>query len=181
MFGEKHVRPKSLRGMNEDRSIFGGQNNSMRRMAGNGVTTPTDQRPLRQSHRPERHRGQRELRRSPRRHLLFVLCDGTVRGVSVDTSLPILSNMMMRADGNTITFDPYLCRLLLNRCGDGWSSAFRRSINRLKPELQLIHLLAKEAALMSKSASSHSSLAFTPSAYAEDAKIVMHEDVVAIR
>src|SRR5206468_2736399 len=28
MFGEKHIRPNSLRGKNEDRSVFGGQNNS---------------------------------------------------------------------------------------------------------------------------------------------------------
>src|SRR5207249_8266136 len=34
MFGEKHIRPNSLRGKNEDRSIFGGQNNSTRRCAG---------------------------------------------------------------------------------------------------------------------------------------------------
>src|SRR5262249_22167812 len=46
MFGEKHIRPNSLRGKNEDRSVFGGQNNSIRRMAG---TDPngTDLRPLR--------------------------------------------------------------------------------------------------------------------------------------
>src|SRR5205823_5607277 len=37
LFGEKHIRPSSLqpnRGRNEDRSIFGGQNNSTRRCAG---------------------------------------------------------------------------------------------------------------------------------------------------
>ena len=44
MFGEKHVRPASLRGKNEDRSVFGGQNNSIRRMAGTGVNG--DVRPL---------------------------------------------------------------------------------------------------------------------------------------
>src|SRR5262249_23484882 len=46
MFGEKHVRPNSLRGKNEDRSVFGGQNNSIRRMAGVGPTG--NSRPLRQ-------------------------------------------------------------------------------------------------------------------------------------
>src|SRR5205823_13066779 len=45
MFGEKHIRPNSLRGKNEDRSIFGGQNNSIRRMAGVGPTG--NARPLR--------------------------------------------------------------------------------------------------------------------------------------
>jgi len=34
IFGEKAIRPSSLRGMNEDRSIFGGQNNSTRRCGG---------------------------------------------------------------------------------------------------------------------------------------------------
>ena len=32
LFGEKHIRPSSLRGRQEDRSVFGGQNNSIRRM-----------------------------------------------------------------------------------------------------------------------------------------------------
>ena len=45
MFGEKHIRPNSLRGKNEDRSIFGGQNNSVRRMA--GLAPNGDARPLR--------------------------------------------------------------------------------------------------------------------------------------
>ena len=45
MFGEKHIRPNSLRGKNEDRSLFGGQHNSIRRMA--GIAANGDQRPLR--------------------------------------------------------------------------------------------------------------------------------------
>jgi prepilin-type N-terminal cleavage/methylation domain-containing protein/prepilin-type processing-associated H-X9-DG protein len=44
MFGEKSIRPKSLRGKNEDRSVFSGLRNTHRRMMG---TAPNgDQRPL---------------------------------------------------------------------------------------------------------------------------------------
>jgi prepilin-type N-terminal cleavage/methylation domain-containing protein len=105
MFGEKHVRPNSLRGKNEDRSVFGGQNNSMRRMAGNGVTTPTDQRPLR-SPSDENGTLANESFGGPHAGVcLFALCDGTVRSVSIETSLQTLSYMIMRADGNPIMFD----------------------------------------------------------------------------
>jgi hypothetical protein len=34
LFGEKHIRPNSLRGKNEDRSVFSGVRNTHRRMAG---------------------------------------------------------------------------------------------------------------------------------------------------
>src|SRR4029450_10721112 len=44
MFGEKHIRPNSMRGKNEDRSIFGGQNNSVRRRA--GLNAQGESRPL---------------------------------------------------------------------------------------------------------------------------------------
>jgi len=43
MFGEKHLRPASLRGLNEDRSVFDGNQNCFRRIAGwngLGVTYP---------------------------------------------------------------------------------------------------------------------------------------------
>ncbi|MBY0528171.1 MAG: DUF1559 domain-containing protein [Gemmataceae bacterium] len=44
MFGEKSIRPKSLRGKNEDRSVFSGVRNTHRRMM--GVAANGDQRPL---------------------------------------------------------------------------------------------------------------------------------------
>ena len=44
MFGEKHIRPASRRGKNEDRSVFGGQNQSTRRVAGIQANTPANER-----------------------------------------------------------------------------------------------------------------------------------------
>jgi hypothetical protein len=105
MFGEKHVRPNSLRGKNEDRSIFGGQNNSVRRMAGPGVTTPADQRPLRI---PTDQSGALANESFGGPHpgvCMFVLCDGTVRSVSVATNLQTLGYMIQRNDGKAITID----------------------------------------------------------------------------
>lgn len=44
LFGEKHIRPNSLRGKNEDRSVFSGVRNTHRRMA--GIAPNGDLRPL---------------------------------------------------------------------------------------------------------------------------------------
>src|SRR5207237_4406020 len=82
MFGEKHVRPNSLRGKNEDRSVFGGQNNSVRRMAGIDPVTG-DQRPLRI---PSDQNGALANTSFGGPHpgvCHFVLCDGTVRSFPI--------------------------------------------------------------------------------------------------
>jgi prepilin-type N-terminal cleavage/methylation domain-containing protein len=103
MFGEKHIRPNSLRGKNEDRSIFGGQSNSARRMAGLGANG--DQRPLRQ---PNDQTGVEANTSFGGPHLgvcQFVLCDGTVRAIPIGTSLQNLSNLIARNDGNIVTFE----------------------------------------------------------------------------
>ena len=105
MFGEKHVRPNSLRGKNEDRSIFGGQNNSIRRMAGNGVTSPADQRPLRA---PDDQSGALANTSFGGPHAgvcQFVFCDGTVRAVPIATDLQTLSYLINRNDGQAVTID----------------------------------------------------------------------------
>jgi prepilin-type N-terminal cleavage/methylation domain-containing protein/prepilin-type processing-associated H-X9-DG protein len=97
MFGEKHVRPKSLRGKNEDRSVFGGQNNSIRRMAGVGPTG--NQRPLcpaedqNGAHANESFGG-------PHSGLCqFVFCDGSVKPVPLSVSLATLTALAGRDDG----------------------------------------------------------------------------------
>ena len=105
MFGEKHVRPNSLRGESEDRSVYGGQNNSMRRMAGIGITTPGDLRPLRA---PDDQSGALANQSFGGPHsgmCMFVLCDGTVRSVSLNVNIQTLSYLVMRSDGKAVTFD----------------------------------------------------------------------------
>ncbi|HKB42425.1 MAG TPA: DUF1559 domain-containing protein [Gemmataceae bacterium] len=103
MFGEKHIRPNSLRGKNEDRSIFGGQNNSVRRMAGLGANG--DIRPLRS---PEDQSGALANSSFGGPHsgsCQFVLCDGSVRAVRLDVDLQTLTYLIQRNDGQVVPND----------------------------------------------------------------------------
>jgi len=104
MFGEKHIRPNSMRGKNEDRSIFGGQNQSIRRMAGTDPGNGT-LRPL----RPEDDQNGTDANKSfggPHGATCqFVMCDGTVRSVSQTVSLTTLGYLAQRNDGKAINED----------------------------------------------------------------------------
>jgi prepilin-type N-terminal cleavage/methylation domain-containing protein len=103
LFGEKHVRPNSLRGKNEDRSVFGGQSNSSRRMA--GIAPNGDQRPLRH---PNDQTGVEANTSFGGPHIgvcQFVLCDGTVRPIPISTRLQNLSSLISRNDGGAVTLD----------------------------------------------------------------------------
>lgn len=100
MFGEKHVRPNSLRGKNEDRSIFGGQNNSIRRMA--GVAANGDVRPLRDP-RDQNGTKANESFGGPHTGVCqFVMCDGSVRAIPTSVSLATLSALVTRSDGQVV-------------------------------------------------------------------------------
>jgi prepilin-type N-terminal cleavage/methylation domain-containing protein/prepilin-type processing-associated H-X9-DG protein len=99
MFGEKHIRPKSLRGKNEDRSVFGGNNESIRRMAGIGVTG--DHRPLRN---PDDQTGNLASTSFGGPHTgvcQFVFCDGSVKAIPLSVSLQTLTTLIVRNDGLT--------------------------------------------------------------------------------
>jgi hypothetical protein len=101
MFGEKHIRPNSLRGKNEDRCIFGGQNNSTRRMA--GLNAAGEQRPLRDW---QDQSGALANQSFGGRHTglcLFVFCDGSVKGVKTSVDLVTLANLIHRQDGQVIS------------------------------------------------------------------------------
>ncbi len=103
MFGEKHVRPNSLRGKMEDRSIFGGQNNSIRRMAGIGANG--DLRPLRA---PTDQSGAFANTSFGGPHAgvcQFVFCDGTVRAVPIGTDVQALTYLITRSDGQSVNID----------------------------------------------------------------------------
>jgi prepilin-type N-terminal cleavage/methylation domain-containing protein len=103
MFGEKHIRPNSLRGHNEDRSIYGGQNNSMRRMA--GIAANGDQRALRP---PTDQNGAlaNESFGGPHTGVcLFVFCDGNVRPIQIGIDLDTLTRLITRAEGIPVPGD----------------------------------------------------------------------------
>jgi prepilin-type N-terminal cleavage/methylation domain-containing protein len=104
MFGEKHIRPNSLRGKNEDRSVFGSQNNAIRRMAGIDSGS-TDVRPLRP---PNDQNGALANSSFGGPHpgiCLFVFCDGRVQGVKTSVSLQTLTYLIIRNDGQVIGND----------------------------------------------------------------------------
>jgi prepilin-type N-terminal cleavage/methylation domain-containing protein len=100
LFGEKHVRPNSLRGKNEDRSVFGGQNNSIRRMA--GVGTGANVRPLRP---PQDQNGAKANESFGGPHLgvcQFVFVDGSVKAIRTSVDVQTLSLLAARNDGQVI-------------------------------------------------------------------------------
>jgi prepilin-type N-terminal cleavage/methylation domain-containing protein/prepilin-type processing-associated H-X9-DG protein len=102
LFGEKHVRPNSLRGKNEDRSVFGGNRNNSRRMM--GVSTVTgDRRAL----LPPEAQGTALANSSfggPHPGVTnFVLADGSVRALRLTTDLDTLTRLATRNDGLVVT------------------------------------------------------------------------------
>jgi prepilin-type N-terminal cleavage/methylation domain-containing protein len=103
MFGEKHIRPNSLRGKNEDRSVFGGQNNSIRRMAGIGVNG--DRRPLRPANDQTGALANTSFGGPHSAVCQFVFCDGSVKAIKTATDLQTLTYLITRNDGQVISGD----------------------------------------------------------------------------
>ena len=98
MFGEKHVRPNSLRGRNEDRSIFSGLRNATRRMMGvssvNGTVRPllppqAQSNPFANESFGGPHTGVTN----------FVFADGSVRSLAINTDLRVLTALVTRNGG----------------------------------------------------------------------------------
>jgi prepilin-type N-terminal cleavage/methylation domain-containing protein len=124
LVGEKYIRPNSQFGKNEDRSIFDSNNaNNFRRFIGREVATfsrpPTyttdPPNPLiadkyQQANYTDTASG---LTVSPNNCFggphtgvcLFVFCDGTVRGVSVGTSIDVLTFLGLPSDNQQVTID----------------------------------------------------------------------------
>ncbi|MBN9120279.1 MAG: DUF1559 domain-containing protein [Planctomycetes bacterium] len=99
MFGEKHIRPNSLRGKNEDRSVFGGQNNSIRRMAGIDGSTV---RPLRPANDQNGANANESFGGPHSGVTQFVFVDGSVRALPLSTDLTALTYLITRNDGQVI-------------------------------------------------------------------------------
>jgi prepilin-type N-terminal cleavage/methylation domain-containing protein len=103
MFGEKHIRPNSLRGKNEDRSVFGRQNNAVRRMAGIGPTG--NARPLRP---PQDQNGALANTSFGGPHpgvCQFVFADWAIRSLALATDVDTLTALAGRNDGLVVTLN----------------------------------------------------------------------------
>ena len=104
LFGEKHVRPNSLRGKNEDRSIFSGIRNTHRRMV--GINAPdNEQRPLMPPTAQSTALANSAFGGPHPGLTQFVFCDGSVRGLRLTTDLQTLSYLAQRDDGQVISGD----------------------------------------------------------------------------
>jgi len=103
LFGEKHIRPNSLRGRNEDRSVFGGQNNSTRRVAGIQSNNTANVRPLAD---PLDQNGTFANQRFGGPHTglcMFVFCDGSVRPIRTSIDINTLTGLATRARGEVVS------------------------------------------------------------------------------
>jgi len=100
LIGEKHVRPNSLRGKNEDRSVFGGQNNSVRRMA--GIASNGDQRILMPPEAQSPALANTCFGGPHSGLCAFVFCDGSVKSTRTTATPQTLTALVGRSDGLTV-------------------------------------------------------------------------------
>lgn len=114
MFGEKHIRPASLRGKDEDRSIFDGNPNCYRRIAGYdglGVKYPIPHPPTGATLHPlttENDAASNSNTYFGGPHpagVLFAFCDGTVRPIPLSIDPYTLTYLAARADNQVVSLD----------------------------------------------------------------------------
>jgi prepilin-type N-terminal cleavage/methylation domain-containing protein len=103
LFGEKHIRPNSYRGKNEDRSIFSSVRNTHRRMM--GIAPDGTVRPL----LPPQAQTQAAANSSFGSHhpqvCQFTFCDGSVKPLKLTANLETLTYLVTRDDGQAINGD----------------------------------------------------------------------------
>lgn len=103
LIGEKHIRPNSLRGKNEDRSIFGGVDNAVRRGAGNAPNGT-----FRYLSPPENQTGANANQSFGGPHTgvcQFVFADGSVRPLPLSLDLPQLTALAGRNDSLAVNIE----------------------------------------------------------------------------
>ncbi len=103
MFSEKHIRPNSLRGKNEDRTLYSGSNqNNYRRLAG---VDGTDIRPLMPPEDQNTALNNSCFGGPHSGVCQFVFGDGSVRTVSLSTTPAVLTLLANSKDGQPIPND----------------------------------------------------------------------------
>ena len=100
LFGEKSIRPNSLRGKNEDRSVFSGVRNTHRRMM--GVAPNGDQRPLLPPQNQTLPFANSSFGGPHTDVTNFVFADGSVRSLRNSVDVQTLSYLAARNDGQVI-------------------------------------------------------------------------------
>ncbi len=106
IFGEKHIRPNSLRGRNEDRSAFSAVRNTHRRMMGRYVNGSTiEERPLLPPNAQTPPLANSSFGSPHVGICQFVLGDGSVHSLSNNTDLSVLTRLVVRNDGEVVTLN----------------------------------------------------------------------------
>jgi prepilin-type N-terminal cleavage/methylation domain-containing protein len=100
-FGEKHIRPQSQWSKNEDRSIYGGQNNSSRRVAGIQQNATANHWVL-QPPKADDNIANRCFGGFHPGVCVFVMGDGSVRKISLNVNITTLTRLAMRMDGEPV-------------------------------------------------------------------------------
>jgi hypothetical protein len=100
-WGEKHIRPQSYWSKGEDRSIFGGQNNSTRRVAGIQQNATANHWVL-QPPRSDDGIGNRCFGGFHPGACVFVMGDGSVRKISLNINNNTLTALATRMNGETV-------------------------------------------------------------------------------
>ncbi|VTS06481.1 DUF1559 domain-containing protein [Tuwongella immobilis] len=101
MFGEKSIRPNSLRGLNEDRSIYSQVRNTHRRMMGVSDVNG-DQRPLLPPNNQSIPFANSSFGGPHPGVTNFVFVDGSVRSVNIRTNLSVLTALVTRSGGEIV-------------------------------------------------------------------------------
>lgn len=104
MFGEKSIRPNSLRGKNEDRSIYSQVRNTQRRMMGISFRNE-DRRPLLPPNNQNIPFANSSFGGPHPGITNFVFVDGSVRGISNTTDILVLTAIATRAGGEIVQLD----------------------------------------------------------------------------
>jgi prepilin-type processing-associated H-X9-DG protein len=104
MFGEKSIRPNSLRGKNEDRSVYSQTRNTHRRMLGISNVNG-DQRPLLPPNNQDIPFANSSFGGPHTGITNFVFVDGSVRSIRNTASLQTLTALVTRAGGEIVSND----------------------------------------------------------------------------
>lgn len=106
-FGEKHIRPSSLRGKAEDRSAYSGVRNTHRRMLGKGVKPngTVELRPLLPADAESNPNANSSFGSAHVGYCQFVFGDGRVDAISITTDNDLLASLAGRADGKIFNLE----------------------------------------------------------------------------